>query len=81
MIQDLFYFVLLIGHSSLPWIPRVQIALDAARALEYVHEHTKTRYVHQDIKTSNILLDASFRAKVLTNLDTIELFLNVLQIC
>ncbi|KAL9323077.1 hypothetical protein ACSQ67_011130 [Phaseolus vulgaris] len=52
------------GHSSLPWIPRVQIALDAARALEYVHEHTKTRYVHQDIKTSNILLDASFRAKI-----------------
>ncbi|KAK7335908.1 hypothetical protein VNO80_28037 [Phaseolus coccineus] len=52
------------GHSSLSWITRVQIALDAARALEYVHEHTKTRYVHQGIKTSNILLDASFRAKI-----------------
>ncbi|CAJ1955322.1 unnamed protein product [Sphenostylis stenocarpa] len=52
------------GHSSLSWITRVQIALDAARGLEYVHEHTKTRYVHQDIKTNNILLDASFRAKI-----------------
>ncbi|RDX63975.1 LysM domain receptor-like kinase 3, partial [Mucuna pruriens] len=52
------------GHSSLSWITRVQIALDAARGLEYIHEHTKTRYVHQDIKTSNILLDASFRAKI-----------------
>nr|BAI79270.1 LysM type receptor kinase [Lotus japonicus] len=52
------------GHSSLSWITRVQIALDAARGLEYIHEHTKTRYVHQDINTSNILLDASFRAKI-----------------
>ena len=43
---------------------RVQIALDAARGLEYIHEHTKPHYVHRDIKTSNILLDDSFRAKV-----------------
>ena len=59
-----------IGHSSLSWIMRVQIALDAARGLEYIHEHTKTHYVHRDIKTSNILLDASFRAKVILNEDT-----------
>jgi len=45
---------------------RVQIALDAARGLEYIHEHTKSHYVHRDIKTSNILLDSSFRAKVQT---------------
>ncbi|XP_027335562.1 lysM domain receptor-like kinase 3 [Abrus precatorius] len=52
------------GHSPLSWIMRVQIALDAARGLEYIHEHTKTHYVHRDIKTSNILLDASVRAKI-----------------
>lgn len=52
------------GHTSLSWIMRVQIALDAARGLEYIHEHTKTHYVHRDIKTSNILLDGSFRAKI-----------------
>ncbi|KAH1145067.1 hypothetical protein GLYMA_15G019800v4 [Glycine max] len=52
------------SYSPLSWITRVQIALDAARGLEYIHEHTKTRYVHQDIKTSNIFLDASFRAKI-----------------
>ncbi|KAF5453093.1 hypothetical protein F2P56_028031 [Juglans regia] len=51
-------------HTSLSWIMRVQIALDAARGLEYIHEHTKTHYVHRDIKTSNILLDGSFRAKI-----------------
>jgi serine/threonine protein kinase len=52
------------GYSSLSWIFRVQIALDAARGLEYIHEHTKDHYVHRDIKSSNILLDGSFRAKV-----------------
>ncbi|XP_028756200.1 lysM domain receptor-like kinase 3 [Neltuma alba] len=52
------------GSSPLSWIMRVQIALDAARGVEYIHEHTKTNYVHRDIKTSNILLDASFRAKI-----------------
>ncbi|GLU14423.1 hypothetical protein SLE2022_309950 [Rubroshorea leprosula] len=52
------------GHSPLSWIMRVQIALDAARGLEYIHEHTKTHYVHRDIKSSNILLDGSFRAKI-----------------
>ncbi|KAA8540349.1 hypothetical protein F0562_024732 [Nyssa sinensis] len=52
------------GHALLSWITRVQIVLDAARGLEYIHEHTKTHYVHRDIKTSNILLDGAFRAKV-----------------
>ncbi|XP_047316983.1 lysM domain receptor-like kinase 3 [Impatiens glandulifera] len=52
------------GHTSLSWIMRLQIALDAARGLEYIHEHTRPHYVHRDIKTSNILLDDSFRGKV-----------------
>ncbi|XP_066314954.1 lysM domain receptor-like kinase 3 [Miscanthus floridulus] len=52
------------GCSSLSWICRVQIALDAARGLEYIHEHTKDHYVHRDIKSSNILLDGSLRAKI-----------------
>lgn len=52
------------GHTSLSWNMRVQIALDTARGLEYIHEHTKSHYVHRDIKTSNILLDGAFRAKI-----------------
>ncbi|KAL0696685.1 hypothetical protein Bca4012_063865 [Brassica carinata] len=52
------------GNTPLSWIMRNQIALDAARGLEYIHEHTKTHYVHRDIKTSNILLDEAFRAKI-----------------
>ncbi|KAK2635264.1 hypothetical protein Ddye_030056 [Dipteronia dyeriana] len=41
-----------------------QIDLDAAKGIEYIHDHTKARYVHRDIKTSNILLDVGLRAKV-----------------
>ncbi|KAJ0744105.1 putative protein kinase RLK-Pelle-LysM family [Helianthus annuus] len=43
---------------------RVQIALDTARGLEYIHEHTKPHYVDRDVKTSNILLDDAFKAKI-----------------
>ncbi|XP_057832360.2 lysM domain receptor-like kinase 3 isoform X2 [Cryptomeria japonica] len=52
------------GHKPLSWTERVQIALDAARGLEYIHEHTKPIYAHRDVKTSNILLDSDLRAKI-----------------
>ncbi|KAF0918989.1 hypothetical protein E2562_027626 [Oryza meyeriana var. granulata] len=55
---------LLKGHQPLSWTARTQIAMDAARGIEYIHDHTKTCYVHRDIKTSNILLDNGLRAKV-----------------
>ncbi|KAG2271065.1 hypothetical protein Bca4012_073300 [Brassica carinata] len=52
------------GREPLPWTKRVHIALDSARGLEYIHEHTVPVYVHRDIKSANILIDQSFRAKV-----------------
>ncbi|KAI3820745.1 hypothetical protein L1987_08293 [Smallanthus sonchifolius] len=55
---------LLKGHQPLSWTARANIALDAARGIEYIHDHTKARYVHRDIKTSNILLDLGLKAKV-----------------
>ncbi|KAL5747143.1 hypothetical protein ACOSQ2_024440 [Xanthoceras sorbifolium] len=55
---------LLKGYSPLAWTARALIALDAARGIEYIHDHTKARYVHRDIKTSNILIDQGLRAKV-----------------
>ncbi|MBA0755140.1 hypothetical protein Gogos_000082, partial [Gossypium gossypioides] len=52
------------GREPLPWSTRVQIALDSARGLEYIHEHTVPVYIHRDIKSANILIDKKFRAKV-----------------
>ncbi|THG05563.1 hypothetical protein TEA_006196 [Camellia sinensis var. sinensis] len=43
---------------------RVQIALDAAKGLEYIHLYTKPYYIHRDVKSSNILLDSAFHAKI-----------------
>ncbi|XP_022716144.1 lysM domain receptor-like kinase 3 isoform X2 [Durio zibethinus] len=51
-------------RDPLPWSARVQIALDSARGLEYIHEHTVPVYIHRDIKSANILIDKNFRAKV-----------------
>ncbi|KAK1318499.1 Chitin elicitor receptor kinase 1 [Acorus calamus] len=50
--------------DPLPWSYRVQIALDSARGLEYIHEHTVPVYTHRDIKSANILIDRNFRGKV-----------------
>lgn len=52
------------GRDPLPWSTRVQIALDSARGLEYIHEHTVPVYIHRDIKSANILIDKSFHGKV-----------------
>jgi len=52
------------GYEPLSWTSRVQIALDSARGLEYIHEHTVPVYVHRDIKSANILIDRDLRAKV-----------------
>eukprot|EP01018_Ginkgo_biloba_P013951 Gb_30505 [translate_table: standard] len=52
------------GYQPLSWISRVQIALDSAKGLEYIHENTKPRFIHRDVKTSNILLDVDLRAKI-----------------
>ncbi|KAK4577214.1 hypothetical protein RGQ29_027642 [Quercus rubra] len=52
------------GRDPLPWSTRVQIALDSARGLEYIHEHTVPVYIHRDIKSANILIDENFHGKV-----------------
>ncbi|KAB1201000.1 Chitin elicitor receptor kinase 1 [Morella rubra] len=52
------------GRDPLPWSARVQIALDSARGLEYIHEHTVPVYIHRDIKSANILIDNNLHAKV-----------------
>ncbi|XP_031478549.1 probable receptor-like protein kinase At1g80640 [Nymphaea colorata] len=53
------------SHGSLlTWYIRMKIALDAARGLEYLHEHCNPPVIHRDLKSSNILLDSNFNAKL-----------------
>lgn len=42
----------------------MKIALDAARGLEYLHEHCNPPVIHRDLKSSNILLDSNYNAKI-----------------
>ncbi|XP_061980661.1 probable receptor-like protein kinase At1g80640 isoform X2 [Populus nigra] len=50
--------------SALTWNLRMKIAVDVARGLEYLHEHCDPPVVHRDLKSSNILLDSNFNAKL-----------------
>lgn len=51
-------------QEKLSWKTRLRIAIDVANGLQYIHEHTRPRVVHKDIKSSNILLDINMRAKI-----------------
>ncbi|KAL4578045.1 hypothetical protein LXL04_014160 [Taraxacum kok-saghyz] len=50
--------------QALNWGIRLRIALDSARALEFLHEHTTPSIIHRDFKSTNILLNENFRGKV-----------------
>ncbi|KAI3915992.1 hypothetical protein MKW98_004433 [Papaver atlanticum] len=52
------------GKTPLSWQTRIQIAIDVANALEYLHFYCEPPLCHRDIKSSNILLDDNFVAKV-----------------
>ncbi|URE01093.1 Serine threonine-protein kinase-like protein [Musa troglodytarum] len=46
------------------WAARLRLALDAARGIEYLHAYAVPAIIHRDIKSSNILLDEVWTAKV-----------------
>ncbi|XP_030452159.1 calcium/calmodulin-regulated receptor-like kinase 2 [Syzygium oleosum] len=48
----------------LDWEERLQIALDISHGIEYLHEGAVPPVIHRDLKSANILLDRSMRAKV-----------------
>jgi hypothetical protein len=54
------------GFSALPtWTGRLQVVLDVAKGLEYLHHHTHNApFVHRHLKSSNILLDSELHARI-----------------
>ncbi|XP_057778897.1 receptor-like cytoplasmic kinase 176 [Salvia miltiorrhiza] len=49
--------------QPLSWSLRVKIALGAARGLAFLH-NAETKVIYRDFKTSNILLDSNYNAKL-----------------
>ncbi|KAL5095966.1 hypothetical protein RYX36_000293 [Vicia faba] len=52
------------GSLPLPWAIRMKIALGAAKGLNFLHEGAQRPIIYRDFKTSNILLDAEYNAKL-----------------
>ncbi|KAH9616767.1 hypothetical protein KSS87_000243 [Heliosperma pusillum] len=50
--------------SPLTWDVRIKIAIGTAKGLAYLHEGLEPKVVHRDVKSSNILLDKNWNAKV-----------------
>ncbi|XP_057477135.1 L-type lectin-domain containing receptor kinase VIII.1-like [Actinidia eriantha] len=48
----------------LPWPHRRKILLGVASALAYLHQECENQVIHRDVKTSNIMLDEGFNARV-----------------
>ncbi|XP_021668412.2 G-type lectin S-receptor-like serine/threonine-protein kinase At1g11410 isoform X5 [Hevea brasiliensis] len=52
------------GRSILDWRKRFDIIVGIARGILYIHQDSRLRIIHRDLKTSNILLDEEMNPKI-----------------
>ncbi|KAL2517717.1 Protein kinase family protein with leucine-rich repeat domain [Abeliophyllum distichum] len=53
-----------VHNIDLDWPARLRVAIGAAQGLCYMHHDCTPPIIHRDVKSSNILLDADFKAKI-----------------
>ncbi|KAL0482922.1 hypothetical protein AKO1_014125 [Acrasis kona] len=54
----------MIRHKGLQFSKKIEILIDVIKGMLYLHSHEPNAIIHRDLKTSNILLDEHFTAKV-----------------
>ncbi|ESW06381.1 hypothetical protein PHAVU_010G043600 [Phaseolus vulgaris] len=51
-------------EEALGWVRRGKIVKGLACALHYLHEQLETQIIHRDVKTSNVMLDSHYNARL-----------------
>lgn len=51
-------------RAQLDWSKRLNIINGIARGILYLHEDSRLKVIHRDLKASNVLLDYDMNAKI-----------------
>ncbi|XP_071715855.1 probable LRR receptor-like serine/threonine-protein kinase At1g74360 [Rutidosis leptorrhynchoides] len=54
----------ILDRTGFKWRQRIDVAIDVARALVFLHHECYPSVVHRDVKASNVLLDKNGKARV-----------------